>query len=247
MGKIGVIIQARMGSTRLPAKVMLELCGKTVLAHDIERVQRSRLVDEVIIATTTNPQDQVIYDEALRVGAKASRGSEEDVLDRYYQAAKEHQLDVILRVTSDCPLIDWEVIDKAVEVYLAHRDHVQYVSNVLDRTYPRGLDVEVFDFALLEHLKKISDTPELKEHVTTHVELYPEQYKILHIKNDENLDHLRWTLDTPEDFEMIRQIYEELYPTNPAFLTRDILELLQKRPDLIEINQHIEQKEVKKS
>lgn len=246
MGKVGAIIQARMNSTRLPGKVMLKICEKTILTHDIERIKRSKCIDEIIVATTTNTQDDLIYAEARCQGVKGFRGSEENVLDRYYQAAEENNLDIIVRLTADCPLIDWEIIDAAVNTYLRNREQVDYVSNIIERTYPRGLDVEVFDFSLLKHLKKISLTLELQEHVTTHVELYPENYRLMHIKCDSNLEHLRWTLDTTEDFKMIKTVYEKLYPTNPEFSTKDILNLLNDYPEIVEINQHIEQKEVKR-
>jgi spore coat polysaccharide biosynthesis protein SpsF len=242
--KIGAIIQARMGSTRLYGKVMKEMQGKTVLQHVIERVQQSKLIEEIIIATTVDERDNVIASEALRCGVKVFRGSEDDVLSRYYYAAKENGLDVVIRMTSDCPLIDPNIIDEMVEEYL--KNDFDLLSNGgLDqslRTYPRGLDVAIFSFDILEEAHNNAKADYEREHVTPYIY---ENKVVSYYKNDINYSNHRWTLDTPEDFKLIKEIYNNLYKGEHNFYMIDIINLCEERPELMEINQHIEQKKVK--
>lgn len=243
--KIGAIIQARMGSSRLPEKVMKELQGKTVLAHVIERVEQSKLVDEIIIATTLEPEDEVIEKEALKIGVKVFRGSETDVLARYYYAARENKIDVIVRITSDCPLIDPRVIDEIVNFYIRHNYHI--VSNagaeLSNRTYPRGLDTEVFSFKDLEEAFEKADELYQREHVTPYIyENSKEQY---YYKNGVNYSKYRWTLDTEADWELISEVYNHLYRGKHDFYLEQVIELFEKLPDLYKINAHIEQKKLK--
>jgi spore coat polysaccharide biosynthesis protein SpsF len=243
--KIGAIIQARMGSTRLQGKVMKNLQGKTVLEHVIERVKQSKLIDEIIIATTTNGRDTVIEDEALRCGVKVFRGSEEDVLSRYYYAAKEYDLDVIVRITSDCPLIDPKIVDEIIEIYKENNfDIVTNTGNDLaNRTFPRGLDAEVFSFNFLEKAHNNATEKYQREHVTPYI--YETSNNIYYYKNQTDYSKYRWTLDTDEDFELIKEIYNNLYHGSHDFYLRDIVKLLEKMPELYEINAHIEQKKIK--
>lgn len=240
--KIGVIIQARMGSTRLSGKVMKDLFGKTVLEHVIERVKQSKIIDEIIIATTENSRDDVIKMEALRCGVKVFRGSEDDVLSRYYYAAKENNLDVVVRITSDCPLIDPLIIDKVMDFYLnSNYDLVTNAGiNLSERTYPRGLDVEVFSFEVLEKTYKNADKLYQKEHVTPYI--YETSTMIYYYKNKKDDSKHRWTLDTEEDFILIKEIYKELYKGKHDFYLKEILSLFQSRPQLFNINSHIEQR-----
>lgn len=242
--KIGAIIQARMGSTRLPGKVMLNLEGKTVLEHVIERVSQSTLLDSIIIATTTHPRDDVIENESLKYGVKVFRGSEEDVLSRYYYAAKENQIDVILRITSDCPLIDPKIIDDMVVEYLNNSFDLLSNGGLTDkqRTFPRGLDVAIFGFDVLEKAYKNANEKYQREHVTPFIY---DNNKVSYYKSKINLSEYRWTLDTPEDLEMIRRIYSVLYRGQHNFYMKEILDLLEKEPELKYINLHIEQKKVK--
>jgi len=152
--KVGIIVQARMTSTRLPGKVLRPVLGKPLLEYQIERLQRVRRADELIIATTTKDTDQPIVDLAERLGIKVFRGSEEDVLSRYFYAAQENDLDVVVRITSDCPLIDPVVIDRVISAFLDKTVNSDYVSNCLTRTFPRGMETEVFPFGLLETVQK---------------------------------------------------------------------------------------------
>jgi spore coat polysaccharide biosynthesis protein SpsF len=243
--KIGAIIQARMGSTRLSGKVMKELKGKTILHHVIERVRLSKLIDTIIIATTVNDRDNIIAEEALRNGVEVFRGSEEDVLSRYYCAAKVHDLDIIIRITSDCPLIDPYVIDKLITSFLS--GEYEIVSNAgagpETRTFPRGLDTEVFSFFSLENAFKKAQEKYQREHVTPYI--YETGKSVMYYKNDLDYSVYRWTLDTSEDYDLIRTIYERLYVDKHDFFMPEIIKLFLDEPELILINSHIEQKSLK--
>lgn len=243
--KVGAVIQARMGSTRLPGKVMLELGDKTVLGHVIERVRQAEKIDKIIIASSDLEADDAIVEEAIFNDALVSRGSESDVLSRYYQATLDHDLDHIVRITSDCPLIDPQIVDQLVDFYL-NNDYsiVTNAGNDLEeRTYPRGLDVEVFSFAALEeaHEKALEDYQ--REHVTPYI--YENNEDKYYYKNDVNHSRHRWTLDTPEDWELIKEIYDELYKGVHDFYLDEILELFEQEPELFDINKDIEQKSLK--
>lgn len=242
--KIGAIIQARMGSTRLPGKVMKKIKGKTVLSHVVERVRQSKMIDEIIIATTTLDRDDIIENEAIKCGAKVFRGSEEDVLDRYYHAAKENNLDVVIRITSDCPLIDPFLIDNTINIYLQSK--YQIVTNagpgLSERTFPRGLDVEVFSFNILEEAFNNAKEIYQREHVTPYI--YENNRKIYYYQNDVDYSKFRWTLDTEEDFELISSVYKELYRGNHDFYMEEILELFKRKPKIFDINKHVEQKKI---
>lgn len=243
--KIAAIIQARMGSTRLSGKVMKELKGKTVLSHVIERVKQSKFIEEIIIATTIHKRDDIIEKEALNCGCKVFRGSEEDVLSRYYYAAKENNIDVIIRITSDCPLIDPFVIDEIIEFYLKGTyDLVTNAgSDLMQRTYPRGLDTEVFSFEVLENTFLNGKESYHREHVTPFI--YEDSKKIYYYKNKVDYSKHRWTLDTEEDYKLISEIYNRLYKGTHDFYLTDIIELFTEEPDLFTINAHIEQKKIK--
>jgi len=243
--RIGAIIQARMGSTRLPEKVMKNLQGKTVLEHVIERVKQSKLIDEIIVATTTHERDAVIESEAFRCGVKAFRGSEDDVLSRYYYAAKENDLDVVVRITSDCPLIDPKVLDEIIDFYL--KNNYDIVSNggsdLSNRTYPRGLDTEVFSKKILETTFYKARKNYQREHVTPYI--YERSKNIYYYKNETDYSKYRWTLDTNEDFRLISKVYEHLYSGTHNFYLDDIIKLFNQIPELNSINVHIEQKKIK--
>lgn len=241
--KIVIIVQARMTSTRLPGKVLKEVMGKPLLEYQIERLRRVSLADEIVIATTTNHSDQPIVDLCQKLNVSYYRGSEEDVLARYYEAAKLHRADVVIRVTSDCPIIDPQVIDQVIYYFLEHRNKYDYVSNSLTRTYPRGMDAEVFSFKVLnEAFLEALDKPE-REHVTLFIYRHPERYNLSNVTYSENQSHHRWTVDTIEDFTLISKIITALYPSKPTFDLEDCLKLLFKKNDWSKINSHIEQKE----
>lgn len=243
--KIGVVVQARMGSTRLSGKVLKTIGDKTILNHVIERLKQSKYTDAIVIATTVLKRDSLIEAEALRSGAFVFRGSEDDVLSRYYQAAKDNQLDVVVRVTSDCPLIDPIVLDEMINYYITHDfEIVTNVGNELsDRTFPRGLDIEIFSFNALENAYHNAHEPYHREHVTPY--LYEKAEKIFYFKDDNDYSHYRWTVDTEEDFQLISEIYHYLYEGTHNFYLKDVINLFDEHPELVTINAHIEQKKIK--
>ncbi len=240
--KVVCIMQARVGSTRLPGKVLKKICGKTVLEHDIERLRRVKNIDEIVIATTVAERDINIVKEAERLGVKYFRGSEEDVLSRYYLAAKESNAEIVVRVTSDCPLLDSFVTENIIQLYLDNIDCYDYVSNTIDRTYPRGLDAEVFSFKSLAIAYKQATSKRDREHVTPYIWDNPTLFKHYQYKNNIDYSSYRWTLDTIEDFKLIKLIYNKLYKLDPCFTMNDIFSLYKDNNELFDINSHIQQK-----
>jgi len=242
--KTVIIDQARMTSTRLPGKVMKEVLGKPLLEYQIERLKRTNEADELVIATTTNNTDQPIVEICKRLGVAYYRGSEEDVLSRYYEAATKFGADVVVRVTSDCPLIDPTVVDKVIKHYKDNWDKYDYVSNTLTRTYPRGMDTEVFSYKVLQEVYYNAQEQPEREHVTPYICWHPERYKLDNVSHHENQSHHRWTVDTPEDFELIKLILQDLYPVSNKFTWLDVLNLLNEHPEWVQINASVTQKEI---
>ncbi|MCK5503784.1 MAG: glycosyltransferase family protein [Thermodesulfovibrionia bacterium] len=243
---IGAIIQARMNSTRLPGKVLKEVQGKPLLELLIERLRSSRYLDDIIIATTKSEADDSIKELAERLSIKYVRGSEDDVLGRYYQAAKQFKVDHIMRITADCPLIDPSVIDLIIESYMDMDKRIpkyDYLSNTLETTFPDGLDAEIFSFEVLEKINDLSDKKYQREHVCTYIIENPKEFRMKNIVRDEDLSGLRWTLDNPEDYVLIKAIYEGLYSKKKIFLLNDILDFLEENPELKEINKDLKRNE----
>lgn len=238
------IIQARVGSTRLPKKVLREICGKTVLEHDVNRLKKIKNIDKIVIATTTEEKDIEIVSEAERLEINYFRGSENDVLSRYYYAAKEYNADVVVRVTSDCPLLDPDITEAIIQYYIDNMNKYVYVSNTLDRTYPRGLDTEVFSFDALEKAFKEAILESDREHVTPYIWRNGEMFNKFQYKNDKDYSDLRLTLDTEEDLKLIEEVYNYLYYHKNRFNLSDIINLFNIRPELKLINAEIEQKKV---
>ena len=239
-----VIVQARMGSTRLPGKVLEEVMEKPLLSYLVERLRRLKSTQNIVIATTTNPNDQAIVDFCHFEEVPLHRGSEENVLERYYQAAKNFETDTVVRITADCPLIDPLVVDKVINYYSENFPAYDYVSNSITRTFPRGMDVEVFSFKSLEAAHKEASLAEEKEHVTPFIYRRPNRFKIGSYVYPMNESQYRWTVDTAEDFELVSKILEALYPMKKEFTLEDILALLKKHPEWSNINAHIKQKYV---
>jgi spore coat polysaccharide biosynthesis protein SpsF len=237
--KVVAIIQARMGSTRLPGKVLVDVRGQPMLSYVVGRVRAAKTLDEVVVATTTKPADDVIVAFCRERGVEYFRGSEEDVLDRYYQAAREHAADAVVRITSDCPLIDPQIVDKTVRAFLAGVTP-DYASNTLVRTYPRGLDTEVMTFAALEVAWREARQPYQRTHVTPYIYENPGRFRILTVTGDRDYSAYRWTVDTPEDLELVRAVYDRLQ--GDGFLMNDVLRLMEREPELAEINRLIAQK-----
>ena len=228
------IIQARSTSTRLPGKCLLRLYSKTVLEHIIDRLKRVPSLDGICVATTANDGDDAIVETARKAGTSVYRGSEEDVLDRFYQAARQERADVICRITSDDPLKDPGVIEKVMQEFL--NNGCDYASNTLKPTYPEGIDVEVFSRGALEKAWREGKLPSEREHVTPYIWKHPKLFKLISVEYDKDLSKLRWTLDYAEDWVFIQQVYDFLYPDDKAFFMKDVLRLLEERPYLKNIN-----------
>jgi len=226
-----------MGSTRLPGKVLLDLCGKSVLGHVISRLKTVPNINRVVVATTTQPSDGVVEAEAQRHGALAFRGSEHDVLSRYYEAAREQQADVVIRITSDCPLIDPQLVQHMVARFLAER--VDYLSNGLKRTYPRGMDTEVFTMAALERAHGEAKTPAEREHVTPYLYRHPELFRLADQLAAKDHSRYRLTLDTPEDWQLIQAVVKAL---GASASLQQVVDYLDRHPEVAAINAAVEQK-----
>jgi len=235
------ILQARTSSFRLPNKVMLPVAGAPMLARHIERLLRARKMDNLVLATTDRPEDDCVAELAVAAGIASYRGSLDDVLDRYYRAAEVYRPSHVVRVTGDCPLADWDVIDRCIAFTV--EGEYDYGSNCLNPTWPDGLDVEVLTFAALGDAWQEATSPVDREHVTPFINRQPNRFRLGSFENDTDLSGFRWTVDEPQDYELVRRVYDALYPTNPAFTTADILQLLAAQPDLIEFNAGIERNE----
>ena len=236
------IIQARVGSSRLPGKVLSDIEGKPLVVHVIDRLKRCRLVDHIVLATSTLPQDRVLLDVAQSEGVEGFGGSEHDVLDRYYQAAKHHHPERVVRCTGDCPVIDSGVIDFVIGRHM--ENGTDYTSNTLIRTYPRGLDTEVMTFRALEKAATEAVKPYEREHVTPYIFEHPNLFSIANVVAPGHRDQpeLRLTVDVQEDYDLIREIYRHLYDWNPQFSIDDILDLFARYPHLKKINAHVKHK-----
>lgn len=242
MASIVAIIQARMGSTRLPGKVLLPLAGHPVLWQVCDRLSHSRLITQCVVATSIEPQDDVISEFCKAQGINCFRGSESDVLGRYYLAAKQYQAEVIVRITADCPLIDPQVTDRVIGCYLENRTGYVGASNVIKRTFPRGLDTEVISFLALEQAHDAVTDSSLREHVSLVMYRQPGAYKLASVENLEDLSGYRWTLDEPADLSLISEIYQRLYSHGKIFLMSDVIALIKQNPHLAEMNKDIKQK-----
>lgn len=229
-----------MGSTRLPGKVLKDLCGATVLARVVNRTRRATLLDEIVVATTVKPADEAIVQECERLSVACFRGDEADVLDRYCRAAQHFSAEVIVRITSDCPLIDPKIIDKTVRAFLEERP--DYASNTCVPTYPRGLDTEVMTLAALQLACANAIHPYQRSHVTPYIYENPKKFRILSVMGDKDNSAHRWTVDTPEDLEFVLAVYSRF--RDDRFLLSDVLKLMEREPQLAEINRDVKQKSV---
>lgn len=238
---ITAIFQVRYGSTRLQGKMLELIEGKPLIAHIIERVQAAKSLDQIVIATTSNPNNRPLLNYLETTRLPLFLGSEEDVLDRFYQAAKEFKASVIVRITPDDPFKDPEVIDRAVKLFQTANPRVDYVSNCsydgsIRSSFPEGIDVEVLSFTCLEKMWREATRPSEREHLTPYLFAHPEKFQTLGFYHTENLSHLRWTIDYVKDLELAQEVYRELYPQKKIFLMQDILDLLDKRPELKTLN-----------
>lgn len=221
-----------MSSTRLPGKVMLDICGQPVLAHVINRLKAARHIDTIVVATTIDRSDDVIGSWCRSNSVQFYRGSLEDVLDRYYKAAKEFNARTIVRITSDCPLIDPTLVDAAIEKFsTGNFDHVS-----IDPTYPDGLDAEVFSFAALARAHKEATLSSEREHVTPYIWKNAQTFRLGRVVSEADLSRMRWTVDDEKDFLFVGKIYEALMHDGRVFSTAEILKFIEANPSILEIN-----------
>lgn len=229
------IVQARVSSSRLPGKVLKPILGKPMILHELERLKRSKRIDKIVLATSQDESDNGLADMVVADGYEVYRGSLDDVLDRYYQCARTYQTDHVVRITGDCPVIDWRIVDTVIEKHLTEKN--DYTS--LSEEYPDGLDTEIVRFSVLEQAWHDARLASEREHVTLYIRNHVDMFQCGQITCSQNLNQMRWTVDEPRDFQFIQQVYEELYPGNTDFAMNDILALLDKKPQLQFINDGI--------
>jgi spore coat polysaccharide biosynthesis protein SpsF (cytidylyltransferase family) len=235
-----IIIQARMGSSRLPNKAMTLIDGRPVIGYLLKRVQKVRIVDAIVVATSYHRQNDALADYVKQSGFAVFRGEEDDVLDRYYQAAQAYGAETVVRIMGDCPLIDPHVIERVMKEYMI--GDYDYASNVLDPTFPDGMEVEVFSFAALKKSWKEAQFPSQREHVTLYMRNRRE-FKKANVTHVPDLSTERWVLDTPQDLQLIEGILTGLYRYRPDFTMQDILAFKAENPGLFEINRAITRNE----
>lgn len=219
---------------------MLPICGKPLLIQMIERVKKSELKGQIVVATTTNLEDDIVVEMCVNHGIEVFRGHPTNLLDRHYQVAKKYYADVLLKIPSDCPLIDPNIIDKVISEFLQNNTSFDYGSNLHPATYPDGNDVEIMTFTALEEAWTNAVLPHHQEHTTPYIYENPQMFKLLNIFWETGMDYSnshRWTIDYQEDYEFIKQVYENLYPYNNNFELLDILNLVESKPELMYINQ----------
>ena len=236
--KVVAVVQARLGSKRLPDKVLKEILGKPMLWHLLNRLQFAEGLDDVVIATTHKEKDRPILDFAQDFGFQHYAGEEEDLLQRFHGAANQTNADVIVRITADCPLIDPRILDEGIDCYLRQRGEYEFVSIVKPTpTYPHGLDFEIFSFDLLERLFQNIKDPFRREWFTTEVYENASQYRLLCMQGAKDYSDIRLTVDHPEDFHLIQFVFEKLYRPNQCFHLDEILKLREAFPERFKINQ----------
>lgn len=226
------ILQVRYSSSRLPMKVLKPILNKPMILHQVERLQHSTMIDKIVVATSSHDSDDIIEKICFKNNIEIFRGNLNNVLDRFYQCAKLYNPQHVVRLTGDCPLIDWQVIDEMIQYYLDN--NFDYVKTSLK--FPDGLDAEVLKIKTLTDASRNATLPSEKEHVTQYIINNPEQFSNGVYELNQDLSHLRWTVDEPEDFILVEKIYQALYKENPFFLTKDILDLLKEQPYLNHIN-----------
>ena len=234
--KVTCIIQARTRSERLPNKVLKEIENLPMICHIINRVKKAKNIDQIILATSNTDTDKILLDIAKKFKIIGFAGDEKDVLDRFYNAAITYAANPIVRITGDCPLVDPILLDKMVEFYQAN--DYDYMSNTIERTFPDGLDIEIFSSEILEISNKEAKWLSEREHVTPYILKNQNDFRIYNYKNKQNLSNLRWCVDEEDDLIMIRKIFQEMRP-NQFFSTDDALKIILKRPDISKINSGI--------
>lgn len=236
------ILQARMSSTRLPGKVLKPILGQPMILRQIERIRQGGRIDRLVIATSTDSSDDVLAEVSEEQGVECARGSLNDVLNRFYQVASRLEPAHVVRLTADCPLLDPDVVDDLITFHLA--GEFDYSSNALgELTLPNGLDAEVMRFKCLERAWREARLPSEREHVTPYFYNHPELFRLGSYRGEQDLSHMRWTVDEPDDLEFVRRVFAALYPVSPRFRMRDVVALLEREPGLASINSRIERNE----
>ncbi len=231
------VLQARVSSSRLPGKVLMPLVGEPMLARQLERIRRAKRLDALTVATSDQPSDDGISALCANLGVDCFRGDLDDVLDRFYRAAVPYRPDHVVRLTGDCPLTDPALLDALVDLHTS--GGYDYSSNVHPRTYPDGLDAEIFTFDLLEWAWREATSPAERSHVTPFMYESATGIRQGSQQDGEDRAHLRWTVDYREDYEFVRRVFEALYVRNPAFDTDDVYELLRSHPEIAAVNAHL--------
>ncbi len=244
MKKVAAVVQARTTSHRLPQKVLATLSGLRVIDHVINAIKEASLIDEIILATSSNKEDDILCDIAKQHNVKFVRGTEDDVLGRFILASKITDADIFIRHTADDPLLDPYIIDRIVGFFL--KTNTDYVSNILERSWPRGMDTEVFSREALIRCDKLSKEKEHREHVTLFIRMNPELFSLKNIKSpkSENFPNIRLCVDTYEDYEMMSKIFNALYEEGIILRVQRVIKFLHDHPEVLEINSTIEQKKV---
>ena len=242
--RVVAVVQARLGSSRLPGKALAEIAGRPMLAHVLSRAATVRGVDQVVLATTVKPEDDALAELARRVGIVATRGKVDDVLDRFHSALVEHPAEVVVRLTGDCPLLDPRVVELVLDAFVRSGGTVDYVSNVAPPTYPDGLDAEVVSRQALERAWREARRPSDREHVTTYIRDHPDRFRQRNVAHGEDLSAHRWVVDTEADLAFARQVYADLdQPDGYIFGMTEVIALLRRRPDLRALNAGIRRNE----
>ncbi len=242
--RVLAVVQARLGSTRLPRKALMEIAGRPMVAHVVERIAAARGVDLVVLATTVNSEDDRLAEFCRSAGLPCVRGSADDVLDRFHATLLAHPAEVVVRVGADCPLLDPQVSGLVIEEYLHQAGEVDYVSNVITPTYPDGLDTEVFSRAALERAWREARLPSEREHVTTYMRKTPSGFRLRNVAHAEDLSAYRFTVDTDRDLAFVREVYAALAPAGTRiFGLEEVLGLVRARPELLALNAGIRRNE----
>lgn len=243
--RVVAIVQARMASSRLPGKVLRPILGRPMLEHLVERAGRAENVDAVVVATSVEPADDAIEEASRRMGIGCYRGSEDDVLLRVVEAARAFDVEVIVELTGDNPLVDHRIIDAVVDRYF--ETGVAYASNTLDRTAPLGINAQVFSLPVLEEVLRLTDDPADHEHVSLYIYEHPERFSLASVSDDlpPSAAELRLTVDTEEDFRLVNEVFGRLHPGDADFSTSDVVALLDREPALRSINAEVQQRQVR--
>jgi len=235
--RIVACIQARMGSTRLKKKALIKILGKTLIEHIFERLKGAEELDDIVLSTSINQENDILIKHARDIALKYYRGSEKDLISRLYQTAKKFKADAIVRITADCPLVDPNLIDKMVKIYRESYKRIDFMTNVFPPTFPDGLDIDISPYPILKKLNAEVKNPLFREWCTVYIMENPKKFRIYNFKNSANLSAMRWTVDYIEDLAFVRKVYDALNRKDKIFNMNDILAFLKRKPQVLKINE----------